>query len=59
MDYRAIAQSILQNLPEPDQTPIQRSAQSDDERIAAITWTRLKLIHAEKSAGGIRFMAFI
>lgn len=59
MDYRAIAQSILKNLPEPSQEPIQRSQQSDDERIAAIAWTRMKLIHAEKSAGGVRFMAFI
>ena len=59
MDYRAIAQSILKNLPEPEQIPIQRSPQSDDERIAAIAWTRLKLVQAEKSAGGVRFMAFI
>ncbi len=59
MDYRAIAQSILQNLPEPEQQPIQRSQQSDDERIAAIAWTRLKLMQAEKASGGIRYMAFI
>lgn len=59
MDYRAIAKSILNNLPEPDQEPIQRSQQSDDERIAAIAWTRMKLMNAEKAAGGVRNMVFI
>lgn len=59
MDYRAIAKSILDNLPEPDHEPIQRSQQSDDERIAAIAWMRMRLVHAEKAAGGVRNMVFI
>ncbi|GEM_PF-6900773 len=59
MDYRAIARSILDNLPEPDHEPIQRSPQSDDERIAATAWMRMRLMNAEKSAGGIRNMVFI
>ncbi|MEB3356657.1 MAG: hypothetical protein VKK04_08020 [Synechococcales bacterium] len=59
MDYRAIAQSILTNLPTPDQEPIQRSRQTDDERIAAIAWTRMKLMHAEQASGGVRYMSLI
>lgn len=59
MDYRAIAKSILDNLPEPNQEPIRRSRQSDDERIASIAGMRMRLMHAEKAAGGIRNMVFI
>ncbi len=52
MDYLAIAQSILQNLPVPDAVPIRRTHQSDDERIAEIAWMRMQLMFAERAASG-------
>ncbi|MGJ3249264.1 MAG: hypothetical protein ACFE0I_24710 [Elainellaceae cyanobacterium] len=60
MDYLAIAQSILQDLPEPDIKPIQRVKPSDDERIAEIAWMRMKLMFAERSSSsGIRYMMLV
>lgn len=60
MDYLAIAQSILQDLPEPDIKPIQRTQPSDDERIAEIAWMRMKLMFAERSSSsGIRYMTLV
>ncbi|MGJ3254079.1 MAG: hypothetical protein ACFE0J_23545 [Elainellaceae cyanobacterium] len=60
MDYLAIAQSILQDLPEPDIKPIQRVQPSDDERIAEIAWMRMKLMFAERSSSsGIRYMTLV
>lgn len=58
MNYLAIAQAILQSLPftndhyTSDLEPIKRKPQSDDERIAEIAWTRMQLIHREKSSKG-------
>ena len=58
MDYLAIAQTILNALPVPqdhymsDLEPVKRKAQSDDERIAEIAWARMKLIHQNQSSGG-------
>lgn len=48
MDYLAIARSILKDLPDthidgPPVQPRHRSYQSDDDRIAQIAWTRMKL----------------
>lgn len=43
MDYRAMAQSILQALPSSQFQPRLTSSQSDDERIAQTVWTRMQL----------------
>ena len=58
MDYLEIARSIRrgfspqqqQNIPELYPKP--HKPQSDDERIASIAWTRMRLIHREQSNGG-------
>lgn len=43
MDYRTLAQSILQSLPPSQLQPKQTSRQSDDDRIAQIVWGRMQL----------------
>jgi hypothetical protein len=43
MDYRSMAQSVLQGLPKQQSQPRQTSMQSDDERIAQSVWVRIQL----------------
>lgn len=43
MDYRAMAQSILQALPSSHPQPRLTANQSDDERIAQTVWTKMQL----------------
>lgn len=62
MDYLAIARSIRRGLSPQQQRenselyPKPHKPQSDDERIAAIAWTRMRLIHREQSSGGPRML---
>lgn len=43
MNYRMIAQTILESLPPSELEPTRRFKESDDERIADVVWRRMQL----------------
>lgn len=43
MNYRSMAHAILETLPPPALPALQRSKESDDERIARVVWRRMQL----------------
>lgn len=59
MDYRTLAQSILQTLPSYEPQPKQHSNQSDDERIAEMIWTKMRLEISLRQPSAYRTFMFI
>lgn len=59
MDYRTLAQSILQALPSYEPQPRQTSRQSDDERIAELVWTKMRLEISLSQPSAYRSFMFI
>lgn len=59
MDYRTLAQSILQTLPSYEPQSAQPSKQSDDERIAEMVWTKMRLEISLNRPSAYRSFMFI
>lgn len=59
MDYRTLAQSILQTLPSYEPQPAQPAKQSDDERIAEMVWTKMRLEISLNRPSAYRSFMFI
>lgn len=59
MDYRTLAQSILQTLPSYEPQLQRPSKQTDDERIAEMVWTRMKLEISLNKPSAYRSFMFV